>query len=68
MIAFTSKRIARELNISRERMQHIPKNKLGLKPLKLQKEQEFTDGEKKVDWKEPRSYFHKPVTGFGSLR
>ena len=31
------RKIARELNISRERMQHILKNELGLKPLKFQK-------------------------------
>ena len=40
-------KIARELNISREWMQHILKNELWLKPLKLQKVQELTDRQQK---------------------
>lgn len=44
----SGRKIARELNISRERMQHILKNELGLKPLKFQKVQELTDAQKKV--------------------
>ena len=44
----SGRKIARELNILRERMQHILKNELGLKPLKFQKVQELTDGQKKV--------------------
>ena len=44
-------------HISGERMQHILKNKLGLKRLKFQKAQELIDGQKKLDLKEPRSYF-----------
>ena len=52
-----SRKIARELNISRERVLHILKNEIGLKPLKFQKVQELTDGQEKIDWKEPRSYY-----------
>lgn len=44
----SGRKMARELNISRERMQHILKNELGLKPLKFQKVQELTDAQKKV--------------------
>ena len=44
----SGRKIARELNISRERMQHILKNELRLKPLKFQKVQELPDGQKKV--------------------
>lgn len=44
----SGRKIARELNISRERIQHILKNELGLKPLKFQKVQELTDAQKKV--------------------
>ena len=50
-------KIARELNILQELMQHILKNELGLKPLKFQKVQELADGQKRLDWQEPRSYF-----------
>ena len=53
----SGRKIARELNISRELMHHILKNDFGLKPLKFQKVQELTDGQKKLDWKEPRIYF-----------
>ena len=42
------RKIARELNILRDRMQHILKNKLGLKPLKFQKVQKLSDGQKNV--------------------
>ena len=51
----SGRKIARELNIPRERMQYILKNELELKPLKFQKVQELTDGQKKLDWKESRS-------------
>ena len=53
----SDRKISRDLNISRERIQHILKIELGLKPLKLQKLQQLTDGEKKLHWKETRSYF-----------
>ena len=43
----SGRKIARELNILRERMQHILKNEIGLKPLKLQNVQELTDRKKK---------------------
>ena len=42
----SARKIARELNISRERVQHILKNELGLKPLKFQKVQQLTGGQK----------------------
>ena len=51
------RKIARELNILRERMQYVLKNEFELKPFKFQKGQKFTDGQKKLDWKETRSYF-----------
>ena len=41
-------KIARELNISRERIQYILKNELRLKPLKFQKVQGLTNWQKKV--------------------
>ena len=41
-------KIARELNISREGMQHILENKLRLKALNFQKLQELDDRPKKV--------------------
>ena len=44
----SGRKIVRELNISRERMQHILKIELGLKPLKLPKVQELTNRQKKV--------------------
>lgn len=44
----SGRKMARELNISRERMQHILKNELGLKPLKFQKGQDLTPAQKKV--------------------
>ena len=40
----SGRKIAHELNILREQMQHILKNEFGLKPLKFQKVQELTDG------------------------
>ena len=43
--------------MSRERIQHLLKNELWPKPLKFQKVQELTDGQKKWNWIEPRSYF-----------
>ena len=52
----SGRKIAHELNISRERMQHILKNELGIKALKFQKMKELTDGQEKLDWKEPWSY------------
>ena len=53
----SGRRIVRELNISRERMQYLLKNKLGQNPLKFRKVQQLTDELKKFDWKEPRGYF-----------
>ena len=53
----SDRKIARELNISLKRIQYILKNKLGRKPLKFRKVQELSDGRKKLDWKDPRSYF-----------
>ena len=47
----------RELNISWERVQRILERELGLMSLKFQKVQKLTDGQKMLDWKEPRSYF-----------
>ena len=44
----SDRKIARVLNTSREQIQRMLKNKLGLKPLKFQKVQELTDGKKKV--------------------
>ena len=44
----SGRKFARELNVSRERIQHILKNKLELKPFKFQKVQKLTDGQKKV--------------------
>lgn len=44
----SGRKMAHELNISRERMQHILKNELGLKPLKIQKEHVITDEQKNV--------------------
>ena len=41
-------KIARELNISRERVQHILKNEHELKQLTFQKVQELTDRQKKL--------------------
>ena len=65
----SGRKIARALNISRERMQHILKNKLGLNPLKFQKVQELTDRQKNLDWKEPISLTREwRVTKFGFLR
>ena len=40
------RKIARELNVTREQMQQIFKNLLELKPLKFQIEQELIDGKK----------------------
>ena len=45
----SDRKIAHELNISRERMQHVLKNELGLKSLKFQKVQKLTDGQKKSE-------------------
>ena len=42
----SGKQTACELNILQERMQHILKHELGLKPLKFQKVRELTDGQK----------------------
>ena len=44
----SGRKIDRELNIPRERMQHKLKNELRLKTLKLQKVQELIDGQKNV--------------------
>ena len=44
----SGRKIDRERNILRERMQHILKKELGLKPLKFQKVQELTNEQKKV--------------------
>lgn len=44
----SGRKMASELNISRERVQHILKNELGLKALKFQKVHDLTPGQKKV--------------------
>lgn len=44
----SGRKMAAELNISRERMQHILKNVLRLKPLKFQKAHDLTPQQKKV--------------------
>lgn len=44
----SGRKMARELGISTERMQHILNNELGLKPLKFQKAHDLTPQQKKV--------------------
>lgn len=44
----SGRQMARELHISVERMQHILKNELKVKPYKFQKMQDLTDAQKKV--------------------
>ena len=42
----SGRKITRELDILRERMQYILKNEIGLKPLKFHEVQELIDGQK----------------------
>ena len=57
----SGRKIARELNISRQRMQHMLKNEFGRKPLKFQKVQELPNGPKKLDLKKPWNYFASTI-------
>ena len=59
----SGRKIACELNISRERMLHIWKNELGLKPLKFQKVQKLTDGPKKVKLKRAKELLRLHESG-----
>ena len=59
----SDRKIALELNLSRKPMQHILKNMLGLKPLKFQKVQEFTDAQNKVRLERANELFRLHESG-----
>ena len=56
-------KIARKLNIWRERMHHILKNNLKLKPLMFQNVQVLTDGQKKVRLERAKELFRLHKSG-----
>ena len=59
----SDRKVARKLNISRERTQQVLKNELKPKPLKFPKVQELTDGQKKVRLEMAKELLHLHESG-----
>ena len=59
----SGRKIARVLNISRERMQYMFKEELGIKLLKFQKVKELTDGQIKVKLERAKELFRFHESG-----